>query len=172
METLDLTKEGVVLKRATKRHASALGRIMRPSDVEEVKASGGFLPEVAVRLSINRSLEAWAAYSRDGKLLCVFGVCHPQVILGVELHIAWMLGSVHIAEHRRDFWSASKKIVNLLRGKYRFLTNMVQGTNTVSLRWLKRLGFVFAPLEQWGIENRLFTRATLYTPKIEVENHV
>lgn len=161
METLDLSSEGVRLVRATKRHARELARVMRAKDMDEIRATGGFVPEPAVRVSINRSVEAYAAYVGDD-LVCVFGVN----ILNEMAQAPWMLSSVHVEKHAMTFWRCSKIVVSYFREKYPLMMNMIHGNYTEALRWVERLGFTLSPPEEFGVRGDLFCRATMATQKV------
>lgn len=163
MEILDLLKtEGARLEHAGKRHARELARIIRPQDLEEIRASGGFIPEPAIRMSINRAEEAYAAYVGDD-LMCVFGV-------GVlpQFQAVWMMGSTNIDKHPRVFWRCSKIVLEYLRGKYPVMVNMVHGQNATALRWLKKLGFSINLPEKWGKRGDLFCQVMLVTQRIDL----
>lgn len=166
MEILDLlTPEGVRLEHAGKRQARELARILRDTDRAEILASGGFYDgEAAIRMSINRSEEAYAAYV-GSDLLCVFGVS-----VWDQVQVPWMLGSVHIARYGLTFWRCSKLIVNYLRGKYPLMINMAYGRQTATLSWLARLGFTLSPPEPYGPKGDLFCRATMVTQRLSRDN--
>lgn len=161
METLDFSDLGVRLEAAGKRHARELSRIIRKKDLEEIKSTGNFVTaEPAVRVSINRAKEAWAAYHGD-KLLAVFGVAaYPQ------MQVPWMLTSVHVDGVPLTFWKCSKRGVSYLRDKYPLLTNMVHCAYPQAIRWLEKLGFTISPPEKWGAKQDLFCRATLVTQRL------
>lgn len=164
MEILDLlTPEGVRLEHAGKRHARELSRVVRPQDMEEIHESGGYVTaEPAVRMSINRAEESYAAY-RGSDLLCVFGVgVHDQV------QVMWLIGSTHIDKCPLTFWRCSKLVIAYLREKYPLMMNMVYGKNVQTISWLRRLGFTISPPEKWGTKGALFCRATLVTQKIDL----
>jgi len=132
-------------------------------DHDEIFATSGCpVPEAAVRFSVNRSEEAYAAYlGKD--LLCVFGVTvHEQV------QVPWLLGSIYIDRHPLIFWRCSKMVVSHLRGKYPLMANMVWGRYAQALRWVEGLGFTISPPEKWGWRGDLFCRATMVTQKIDL----
>jgi len=162
---LDLTPHGARLVLATKRHARELGRIMRAKDREEGRAAGNFTPEASVRMSINNSCEAYAAYVGD-YLLCVFGVgpMHGTP----EITVAWIMTSVHVDRYPLTFYRCSKIVIEYLRGKYPIMVNMIHGQYTEALRWLERLGFKLGPPEPFGVRGDLHCRAMLVTNRIEV----
>lgn len=155
------------LERATKRHAREMARIMREEDKLEVRVSGGFLPEQALRGSINRSSEAWALYV-DDDLLMVFGVAQ----FSVGWSSPWALCSVHVAKHQTAFWRASKLLIAEIRERYPHLMQMVYARSSSSLRWVERLGFKVGQPERWGRDDTLFCKITMDTPKLIYEGRV
>lgn len=152
------------LEFATKRHARELARIMRAKDRDEC-AAGGLLPEPAVRMSINNSSEAYAAYAGDD-LLAVFGV--GPMHSAPQITVVWAMTSVHVSKHPLTFWRCSKVAINYLRNKHQLLVNMVHGKYTEAFNWLKRLGFQISSPEPFGKRGDLFCKAILLTQKIEV----
>lgn len=164
METLDLTSYGARLVLATKRHARELARIMRKKDREECRATG-LGPEAGVRMSINNSVECYAAYVGDD-LLCVFGV--GPMHGAPQITVAWAMTSVYVTKYPLTFYRCSKVVVEYLRGRYPIMVNMIHGQYTEALRWLPRLGFQIGPPEQFGMRGDLFCRALLVTNRIEV----
>lgn len=149
---------------ATKAHARKLARTMRAADVAEVMASGGFLPEQAVRRSMNLSHAAWAALLGD-ELLAVFGVIPVKDDGG----IAWMLTSTAVDRHPLTFWRESKKVIAVLRDHYAFLRNMVDARYLQAASWAKRLGFEVGepvPFGKAGLPFRpIVLRRSLWLPK-------
>lgn len=143
---------------ATKRHARELARILRPQDLEETKASSG-CPDAAIviRASINRSMEAYAAYVGND-LVCVFGVTPLR-----QGAAPWMLSSIHVDKHAMTFWRCSKIAVKYFREFYPLLMNMVHCKYSQALRWVERLGFTLSPPEPFGPKKILFCRATMVT---------
>ena len=159
-----LATASVRLEPAGRKHARQLARCMREKDKIEIRASGGFIPEPAVRASINRSEEAYAAYVGDD-LIAVFGVVR-HAKQGVS--IPWAMTSEHLPQHALTFWRASKLTVNYLRDRHPCMMNMIHARYTEALNWLARLGFKICQPETYGRSGDLFCRAELYTDKLEV----
>lgn len=159
---------------ASKRHAVVLARSMRKQDRAEVMASGNLTPEKAVRLSINRSTEAYALYLGPrylcDRLLAVFGVGEDGFA-----RFPWMLTSNVVDENfksRLDFYRASKKIINYFRSKHPLMMNMVYTGSPGNLKWAEQLGFTISPPEPWGSSGSLFCRITMVThnPQVLLSN--
>lgn len=174
MANLDINmlvdRAGGRLERATKRHARELGRIMRAKDAEESLATGNFMPEAGVRMSINNSTEAYALYAGD-KLLAVFGVGPMHTV--PDVHVVWAMTSVHVDHNPLTFWRCSKAVVDYLRSKYVVLLNVIHSKYPEAMAWAARLGFtVSRDLERFGVRGDLFARAVCHTPKLIEVAHV
>lgn len=115
---------------------------LRAQDVAELLAAGHEDPGAAFLQSIEAS-EPDLLYT-----ITVSGV--PAGIFGVAQHpdnpcvgIPWMLGSDRILRARRQLLREAPKWITLLLSQYPVLVNMVHEGNTVSIAWLKRMGFEF-----------------------------
>lgn len=73
----------------------------------------------------------------------MFGVVPVSAITGDGL--VWLIGTDDIEAHTRAFLMASRAEVALLLEAYSRLFNLIDADNTVSIRWLKWLGFSFFP---------------------------
>lgn len=149
---------------ATKAHARALARVMRAADKAEVMASGGYLPEAALRRSMNLSHASWAVMVGD-EILCIFGVIPQPDGSG----IAWLLSSTLVDTHPLTFWRESKKVIEILRHHYPALRNMVDARYAQAVAWLKRLGFEVGEARPFGKAQLPFhpilLRRSLWLPK-------
>lgn len=174
METLDLMRTGTWVAPAGKKHAEVLSRTMRKQDRVEVLASGGLTPMKAARLSINRSIEAYALYLGPAylcdKLLAVFGV-------GEDGHVRfpWMLTANAVDDNfksKMSFYRATKKIVHYFRGRYPLMMNMVYVGSPGTMKWAEQLGFKISDPEPWGSSGSLFCRITMVThsPQVLLSN--
>jgi hypothetical protein len=115
---------------------------LRAQDVAELRAAGHSDPAAAFLRSIEVS-EPDLLYT-----VTVSGV--PAGIFGVAEHpdnpcvgIPWLLGSDRILRARRQLLREAPKWITLLLSQYPVLVNMVHEKNTVSIAWLKRMGFEF-----------------------------
>lgn len=170
METLDLTRTGTWAMPAGKRHVTILARTMRKQDRAEVLASGNLTPEKAVRLSLNRSTEAYALYHSPRylceRLLAIFGIGEDGVA-----RFPWMLTSDVVDENfksKLDFYRASKRIIKYFRCKHPLMMNMVYAGSKGTLKWAEQLGFTVSPPENWGASGALFSRITMVTHSPQV----
>ena len=114
---------------------AAIVPYLRQDDVHEIFCMTGLTPDLPVVYSIVCSEKGYAAVL-DDKTVAVFGV-HNGVI--------WLVATDDIAVHLITFYRLSKKIFQHLKHGYSILHNWVHVNNTLSLRWLKWLGFHVEP---------------------------
>ncbi len=126
----------VEIRPATLRDALTL--VLRRADREEVEALSGRNPREVLVESVERSSSAWAGLA-DGELVCLFGVV-PLTLSGVT-GIPWLLGSPAVCDYSRQFLRRNKAFVRAMLQEYPVLKNVVDARNTVSIRWLRWLGF-------------------------------
>lgn len=110
-----------------------IGPRLREADVRELQGLIDVDPLQALRDSFEMSLEVWTVVVHNKPGL-MFGVGPGNVI--------WMLGTP-VAEERYpiEFARESRRLLNMLLGKYSMLHNYTSADNEVALRWLRWLGF-------------------------------
>lgn len=121
---------------------------MRDQDVVEVRAAGRDDPAAVVRDSIAMSQLCWAA-TVDGKLACIFG-CSVQGTVLTPHGVPWMLGTPLIKKNRADLVRLTPRYIAQMLKAAPHLLNYVHARNTVSVQWLKRLGFRLHPAAPYG----------------------
>jgi hypothetical protein len=124
---------------ATPEHGLAVAAAMRPADIAEVWAVAHHSPLQAIELSLEAPGEQ-LAFLADDMVLAVFG-CSATAIDGIGT--PWLLGAVGVERHARQFLRLGRAHVARWAGQYDDLVNVVDIRNTLSIRWLRRLGFVF-----------------------------
>ena len=95
-------------------------------------------PLEALRMSVEASL--WARVlvtEKTEQVLCVFGLGELEGTLGIP----WMIGTVDIKDHRKDFMRASHSVVETMADGYARLTNLTDARNKAAHKWLRKLGF-------------------------------
>lgn len=112
---------------------------MRQADREEVYAAAGHTPEQALVISIFMSEEAVTAVSPDNTPLVIFGISKQSLLS--DKGIPWLLGCDEALRYRREFMRQTPKVLETMLEQYTMLENYVHVKNTISVRWLKRLGF-------------------------------
>lgn len=144
---------------ATLAHARALAAHLSAETVRSIDLFGPREPLVVILESMRASREPFAV-SVDGELVFIWGVreIEPTVARG------WFMTSDAVLRHRREFWQASKEIVEGLRAHYRVLTNIIPAENAATLRWAEGLGFTIYPREQTFRDGKGFHRAEIRRP--------
>lgn len=135
-------------------HIRTIARRMRQADRDEVFAASGRSPGAALAYSLRKSSVAWTAIV-DGRPEVMFGVGDINILGGVGA--PWLLGTEAVETHSRDFLRMSRDFKDQLLKRYSILRNFVDDRNTVSIRWLRWLGFtLLEPVEMRGHQFRLF----------------
>lgn len=123
---------------ATREHAIELAPRLRPADVLEVETASGRSVGAALLFSVRASRDPLAAFV-DGELAALFGVV-PMGML-TRSGAPWFLSSARLYDVRLSALRASRERVQRWKSEYDHLVNWVDARNTVSIRWLKWLGF-------------------------------
>lgn len=124
---------------ATAEYGRAVAASMRPADIAEVWAIAHHSPMQAIELSLAAPGEHLAFIAND-MVLAVFG-CSATGLAGVGT--PWLLGAVGVERYARQFVDLGRAYVARWATEYDELINVVDARNTVSIRWLRWLGFAF-----------------------------
>jgi hypothetical protein len=118
---------------------------LRAQDLAELAAAGWADPHVALRQSVQRS--RWTRVALiDEVPAAVFGCGEFGSMLAPD-GVPWLLGTEAVSRHGRVLQRYARAYIAAMLAEYPRLINAVHAENTVSLRWLRRLGFrVHAPV--------------------------
>lgn len=124
---------------------------LRQADKDEVWASGGYLPEDALRASYRASQPCFAFRGPAG----------PQALFGVapmyeNVGAIWLLGTDAIDTTPITFLRWSRRFLPFLIEPYDMVCNLVHTRNTVHIKWLRWLGFCFIREVKHGPEHQSF----------------
>ena len=139
---------------------AVLVRNMRKHDVQEVNAATRMGVRTAVETSVSLSTYAKTGLVND-ELVCMWGVC-PISLLSSS-GSPWMLGTDLIEKKQRIFLRRSKPWIEDIRKDYKQLENHVDERNTLSVKWLKWLGFEMNKAAPYGVNGELFHKFTMET---------
>lgn len=128
---------------------------MRQADVVEVWASGRMTPFDALQKSIIASKFSTMVWV-DNTPCAVFGLVVRDMLSGAG--VPWMLGADSVLDHKRDILKHSRIGVDQMLDVCPNLYNYVHTENTVSIRWLRWLGFEIDETKPHGIGGELFHR--------------
>ncbi len=117
--------------------AEALLADIRPCDLAELQAScPGDLLE-AIKLSIASAPHSWAV-EVDGDLAALIGVTQAP---DSEVGVPWMSGTSAFYRAPRALTKLGRQYSEFGLSIYHTLVNYVDVRNTVSIRWLKAMGY-------------------------------
>lgn len=136
---------------ATIQDAVAIIPKLREADRNEIRAVFGVTPEAVLLNPRN----AWTMVAADGELVGMFGVepYQPDPSVGQ----VWMVATTALKSHQIEFLRTARVWIEKLHETYPVLGNFVDARNTLHIKWLRWMGFVFINrFEEWGFEQRPF----------------
>jgi len=128
---------------------------MRDEDKKEVWSSHGMTPLEAMKFCYDTSKAECNTIMHKGNVCAMFGVApSPDGNVGHP----WLLGNEYFKDVPKiAFVKQSKQFVKDQVDKYGCLTNYVHFENTVSIQWLKYIGFSITKLiEDYGVNPEPF----------------
>ena len=148
----------IPLKRvATVLDAVEIATHLREQDRRELEASYGPNITEALVESVIGSSEAFV-WTLDGKPICIAGVSKaefpgPNSGAGVP----WMLGAPEMVKYSRMLIKDARIYIEEKLKEFPCLFNFVHAENSVSIGWLKHLGFTLGErIEEYGIGKEPF----------------
>lgn len=127
-------ENNIVIRKAGIEDALFIAEHMRDADKREIQASHGHEPMEAMLICLEQK-ECLAALI-GGNPAILFG-CSD----GGEYGVPWLLATDQINKIGIRFLMISPSYVKRWIDRYKLLVNYVHADNTVSIRWLKWLGF-------------------------------
>lgn len=130
---------------ATPERLAYLAEHLRAQDLAELNAAGWTDPRRALTESVR--ISRWSGVAVvEGAPAAVFGCAEHGSMLAPD-GVPWLLGTEVVARHSRVLQRYARAYIAAMLAEYPRLINTVHADNTVSLRWLRRLGFrVHAPV--------------------------
>ena len=136
-----------IIRPATGDDVLHVSGAMRQADQDELEA-GGSSPVRALIDGLMYSAEPIAGCYEDDRPVAMAGVVpDPNDLMAGHI---WMLGTDEMATRPVEFCRASTPVILRWNEKFPVLTNQVDERNTLHIRWLKWLGFVFLSREPCG----------------------
>lgn len=131
---------------------------MREADKLEVNAA----TKMGIKNAVVSSVKL-ASYAKTGlvndELICMWGVCPLSLVSSKGS--PWMLGTDLINKRQKLFLRRSKPILEEIKKDYKHLENYVDVRNTLSVKWLKWLGFKMEDPIPYGVNGELFHKFTM-----------
>lgn len=148
---------------AEPRHCRLIAGMMRPRDVEEVRAGWQLEPNQAMEEALASSYFARTLFQGFEPLL-MYGLA-PLTVLGGTARI-WLFGTRAIDRHPIAFARACKRWLPEIFNHCALATNFIDLGDSQALKWMHWLGGTCAllPCERGG---RLFAQFFLVDPKSE-----
>lgn len=132
--------------KTVEEHIEPIAANMRLDDVREIWAAGKRTPVSALKMSM--ALGKHNTIMLSDKPVGMFGVT-PLSVIGRH-GSPWLLGTDELANHSRSFLKGCIKHFPEVTKGFDFLENYVDARNSVSIMWLKWLGFVIMEPEPYG----------------------
>lgn len=146
-----MTTPNIEMVDATTAHLDELALNMRDSDVREVMAMSDRGIRTTLQLSFDMSSRVESCLI-DGRVAAVWGIAP----IDGEVGVPWMLGTPLIDLHPKVLISESKRQLRLMLNEFNHLQQWVDIRNEASVRWLRRLGFLFGDPQPIGLGGELF----------------
>lgn len=139
-----------------------LAENLRLADQQELKASRG--QDVSFYRTLTEAVQVstrtWVMLGKDANPSAVFGVA--PVSLLHRIGSPWLLGTDALFEQARTLVVRGRWYVARMKELYpEGLHNYVDARNTLSVKWLKRVGFTIHPPEPYGVEGLPFHLFTM-----------
>ena len=128
-----------------------IAKHMRKQDADEVKASHGYLPRQALKVSVEQSVKSTVILYKE-RPLAIFG--YGKLAPGDGR--PWMLSSEDVVFHPKAALIYGRQGVSEMLQDCDYLANYVSESNLLSKKWLKKLGFTLSPAESYGIHGEKF----------------
>lgn len=126
---------------------------MRKADVDEIWASHHKTPIESLMSGWNLPGYSMIVTANDKPCLMV-GVAENDTLSGIGY--PWLLGTDDVVKCRRYLMVKTPLVIDEMLNMYSKLINYVHVNNTVSIEWLKRMGFIFNEPAPYGIDGELF----------------
>lgn len=127
----------------TAKHLDYLAARLRAQDQAELRASGW--DDFRQALQSSAQVSRWTRVALiEGAPAAVFG-CAEHGSLLAPAGVPWLLGTDAVASHGRVLQREARRYIAAMLQEYPRLFNAVHAENTVSVRWLRRLGFTLHP---------------------------
>lgn len=146
----------MIIRQARKEDTHLLAPRLRKADLDEISASSGERPQLALLRGLHESEQCYSVLMHPEALpIAMFGIVRMSDNPSVGQ--VWLLGSDDIGFNSIGFLRRSKEWVELFQLQFPVLYNNIDARNTVHIKWLQWLGFQFInELPNYGNESRTF----------------
>lgn len=153
-----------VMRNATEEDAVKIAPLLREVDKQEMFALTGHDGKDELVESVRASLSGdgfCKVCLVDDEYVVIFGVCPTDVKdeHGNIIGCPWMMATNKLYDPMcvEHFLEDDLGIVEEMNRRFLFLTNVIDERNTISIKWLKHVGFIFQQrILNYGYEQRPF----------------
>lgn len=132
----------ITLRLPTDQDIIELADTLRQSDRDELAVVCTYSAREAVLKSVLASDPDFLfAVLADGKLLGIFGASSPSLLSRVG--VPWLLATDEMNKYTKRLTQDTQRVVRMMLEKWPVLTNVIDVRNTMTMRWLKVIGFEF-----------------------------
>jgi hypothetical protein len=142
---------------------AALAKTMRPEDMAEVLASGGFTPLRALVASRKASADTRVLLV-DGEVAAMWGVV-PLPMDGAGA--VWLLTGTAVDRAPTAFLRKCREELGRIRATWALLVNFIDARHAKALRWARWLGFEVGSPEPFGVAGLPFCHVQLSREVVE-----
>ena len=141
------------IRKSQRQDCYTLSKSIRSADVQEIFASSGKNPIQVLLRAYLCSYNYCYTILLDNKIVGMFGVSKLRDAIGSP----WLLGSNLLTKYPYSFQKKSKEYLENFMTDFKILFNYIDKRNTISIRWLKMLGFKFTNLiTEYGYQQKPF----------------
>jgi hypothetical protein len=137
---------------------------LRKEDREEILASVGIEPSLALPAYVREGREVYAAgLCSDNRAEILYGF---DPIFGVDrAAVIWLLSTPRIYDHPVEFVMRTKELYEEAHQRFDLLTNFIDARNRRHIVWLRSLGFVMLRrVEKFGYAGTPFIEFASFRP--------
>ena len=112
-----------------------------------------------IRSTVEASTQSCAARTKEGEVICLFGVTTENALLGEAS--PWFLSTNLIYKYRREVAIFAKPVLDKWLADYGLLTNYVDSRHARAISWLQHMGATFEEIPAFGIYRRPYYKFTI-----------
>jgi len=146
---------GVKFIRPNEAAIQSIAADMRQADIDEVWASNHHTPLEALNVGWETSKSAVIVAVNDEPCVMI-GLVKRDILS--DIGTPWLLGTNNALKYKRHFIKQVPDVISEMLTVCSKLCNYVHVNNTISINWLKRIGFTIDSAEPYGYEKELFHR--------------
>lgn len=129
-------------------HIHYVANNMRQADIDELWAQSMSRPLNSLQYAVRVSTSCWTIMSGDDEPVGLFGVGAVSMIGGIGS--PWMLSTDGLLPIAKSFLKGCPEYIEKMLNDFDKLQNVIDTRNTVSIRWLKWLGFDMLDPQPYG----------------------